>query len=98
MLHHFALSGGFLKFNPETTALARGRFQPHLASYAFDHLANEGKTDAGAFVLFVEALEHLPNFVVVFRRDADAVVCNTEVDEVPTHFGGDGYFGHLAGS
>ncbi len=69
-----------MKFDPEAAALTRSRLQAHSATHALDDFADEGKADAGAFVIFAEALEHLPNFIVIFGGDADAVIGDGEPD------------------
>src|SRR6266542_474066 len=68
------------QFHPESAALLRLRFNAHSSSHALGCLAHIGQADAGSGILFgtVQALEDAENPLVMFARDADAVVLNRQ--------------------
>src|SRR5437867_121117 len=74
------LSRGAFKLQPEPAAFSRLRLDADISAHALGCFADKGKTDAGAFIALVELLEHVENPVLVFRRDADAVVLEPEAD------------------
>lgn len=58
------------------TALSRCRVDPDSASVMLDNPPAEGQADAGArnFVLRVQARESVEDPLMIFGRDADAVI------------------------
>src|SRR5882672_605410 len=72
-------SGAF-KFQPEATAHSRLGFKPDFAAHTLSGFAYERKADASAVVALVESLEHAENALLVFSRDADAIIFEPEAD------------------
>ena len=76
------LAVGGLQFDPGTAAVAGFGLDADFAAQAVHHLADQGETDAGPFVVLVKLLEHLPDFVVVLLFDADAFVFEPDADQM----------------
>src|SRR5437667_6490962 len=88
--------GGFPEFQPEPAAPVGLRLDPDLAVHALGGFAHESQADAGAFIAFVQFLEHGKDTFVMFRRDTDAVIFEPETQEVAARFGPDSDFGYDA--
>src|SRR5690349_3498839 len=72
----------FVETQPEAATFAKFRSQADGATHALDGFADDGESNAGAFILFagMDAAENLENVLKVFRRYADAVVLEQDFD------------------
>src|SRR5438309_230777 len=67
---------GGRQLNPKFTAGAGTGFDTECSTHAFDGFADDGQAHAGSFVvqLGMDAFEHVEEAVLVFLRNADAVI------------------------
>src|SRR5205814_5958480 len=78
----FVFRSSFPQLKPKAAALAGRRVQPHAPAHAFDALLDDGQTDARARMApTVQPGKNPENLLLMFRRNADAIVLHTDTDK-----------------
>src|SRR5947207_8889632 len=86
---------GFRQINPKATAFPELRFQADAAAHPFDGFSDDGQPDSGPGIFFnaMEAFEEVEDSVMMFGRDADAIVFDVDPNQPRSLFGPNDHLG-----
>src|SRR6186997_1552322 len=79
---------GRRQFDPETTAMHTVGLDTHLASHFFGSFADDGQTDACAFIpwILVNPFKHTEKARLEFWFDANSIISNPKSDQAIISF------------